>query len=294
VRKMELREAIAKVIGARDYSPAAPATMITRDSLQEERDPVKRLDILLAEDNVVNQKLALRLLEKRGHKVMVVSNGREALAALTHKSYDLVLMDVQMPELDGISATILLREKEKHTGTHQVVIAMTALVMKNDRERCLAAGMDGYLSKPIRPQELDEVLELRVVQQSSSSRMEAAAPSHDQPAVNVAELMDRLDGDRAFLAELTELFRTDYPRQIGAIHEAIHRNDAPGVKQASHALKGALSNLAASEAREMAANLERLGVSGDLASASTALGNLEKELTRTMESLDALCQETVQ
>ena len=294
VRKVELREAIAKVIGARDQSPAAPATMITRDSLQEERDPVKRLDILLAEDNVVNQKLAMRLLEKRGHKVMVVSNGREALAALTHKSYDLVLMDVQMPELDGISATILLREKERLTGTHQVVIAMTALVMKNDRERCLAAGMDGYLSKPIRPQELDEVLESRIVQQSSSSRMEAAAPSHGQPAVNVDELMDRLDGDRAFLAELTELFRADYPRQIGAIQEAIHRNDAPGVKQASHALKGALSNLAASEAREMAANLERLGLSGDLASASTALGSLEKELTRTMESLDALCQETVQ
>jgi two-component system, sensor histidine kinase and response regulator len=224
VRKVELREAIAKVVGARDHSPAAPATMITRDSLQKERDPVKRLVILLAEDNIVNQKLALRLLEKRGHKVMVVSNGREALAALAHKSYDLVLMDVQMPELDGISATILLREKESLTGTHQVVIAMTALVMKNDRERCHAAGMDGYLSKPIRPQELDEVLELRIVQQSSSSRMEAAAPSHGQPAVNVDELMDRLDGDRAFLAELTELFRADYPRRIGAIHEAIHRN----------------------------------------------------------------------
>ena len=100
---MELREAIAKVIGARDHTPAIPTTMITRDSLQEERDPVKLLDILLAEDNIVNQKLAMRLLEKRGHKVMVVGNGREALAALTHKSYDLVLMDVQMPELDGIS-----------------------------------------------------------------------------------------------------------------------------------------------------------------------------------------------
>jgi two-component system, sensor histidine kinase and response regulator len=247
----------------------------------------------LAEDNIVNQKLATRLLEKRGHKVMVVGNGREALAALTHKSYDLVLMDVQMPELDGISATTMLREKEKLTGTHQVVIAMTALVMKNDRERCLAAGMDGYLSKPIRPQELDEVLESRIVQQSSSSRIEAPVSSNGQPAVDVDELLDRLDGDRLFLAELTELFRADYPRQIGAIHEAIQHNDAHGVKQASHALKGALSNLAASEAREMAANLERLGLSGDLASATTALDGLEKELVRTMESLDALCQEAV-
>jgi two-component system sensor histidine kinase/response regulator len=168
------------------------------------------------------------------------------------------------------------------------------LVMKNDRERCLAAGMDGYLSKPIRPQELDEVLESRIVQQSSASRAEAAGPSHSLPAVNADELLDRLDGDRAFLAELTELFRADYPRQIGAIHEAIQSNDASGVKHASHALKGALSNLAATEAREMAAKLERLGLSGDLVSATGALDGLEKELVRTMESLDALCQETVQ
>jgi HPt (histidine-containing phosphotransfer) domain-containing protein len=153
--------------------------------------------------------------------------------------------------------------------------------------------MDGYLSKPIRPQELDEVLESRIVQQSSSSRIEAPVSSNGQPAVDVDELLDRLDGDRVFLAELTELFRADYPRQIGAIHEAIQHNDAHGVKQASHALKGALSNLAASEAREMAANLERFGLSGDLASATTALDSLEKELVRTMESLDALCQEAV-
>ena len=157
VRKVELREAIAKLLGAKDQIPTS--TMITRDSLKEERDPGQSLDILLAEDNIVNQKLAVRLLEKRGHKVMVAGNGREALAALDQRPYDLVLMDVQMPELGGIEATIMLREKEKLTGGHQFIVAMTALVMKNDRERCLAAGMDGYLAKPIRPQELDEALD---------------------------------------------------------------------------------------------------------------------------------------
>ncbi len=173
--------------------------MITRDSLQEERDPEQCLDILLAEDNIVNQKLASRLLEKRGHKVMVVGNGREALAALVHKSYDLVLMDVQMPELGGIEATTMLREKEKVTGAHQPIVAMTALVMKNDRERCLAAGMDGYLAKPIRPQELDEVLEARMARRSSSPRMGSPTPPPSQRPVDVGELLDRLDGDRVFL-----------------------------------------------------------------------------------------------
>jgi two-component system sensor histidine kinase/response regulator len=292
VRKMELREAIARLLGAKDQIPAS--TMITRDSLQEERDPHQRLDILLAEDNIVNQKLAMRLLEKRGHKVMVVGNGREALAALAYRPYDLVLMDVQMPELGGIEATIMLREKEKLTGAHQHIVAMTALVMKNDRERCLEAGMDGYLAKPIRPQELDEVLDARMEQRSSSPKMGSQTLGPSQHPVDANELLERLDGDRVFLAELTELFRADYPRQVTVIHEAILQDDALRVKQASHALKGALSNLAASPAREMAANLERLGASGDLALAKLALGDLEKELTRTIESLDALCQETVQ
>ncbi len=113
-------------------------------------------------------------------------------------------------------------------------------------------------------------------------------------AVNAGELLERLDGDRVFLAELTDLFRTDYPHQIRAIREGIEQNDALGVKRASHALKGALSNLAASQASGMAANLERFGASGNLAPAKIALGDLEKEIIRTVESLDLLCQEAIQ
>jgi two-component system sensor histidine kinase/response regulator len=288
VRKIELREAIAQALTGKEESPTAAT--ITRDSLQKQRDPAAGLDILLAEDNVVNQKLATRLLEKRGHRVFVVGSGRAALAALEEKTYDLVFMDVQMPDMDGFAATTMLRDREKGTRTHQTVIAMTALAMKNDRERCLAAGMDGYLAKPIRAQELDEVLDARTMQ-LSDSRLAGHSPEAGPQSVNADELLERLDGDRVFLVELTELFRTDYPRQVRAIHEAIQHNDASGVKQASHALKGALSNLAAAEAREVAAKLERLGASGDLGAARTSLHQLEKELTRTMESLDALCQE---
>ena len=157
IRQSELREAIARVLGAEKPQGAIP--LLTRYSLQDAREPGSSLKLLLAEDNLVNQRLAVRLLEKRGHRVVVAANGVEVLAALKKESFDVVFMDVQMPEMDGMEATAAIREEEKGTGEHVVVIALTAHAMKGDREKCLAAGMDGYLSKPIRPQELDDVLE---------------------------------------------------------------------------------------------------------------------------------------
>ena len=118
----------------------------------------KKFHILVAEDNVVNQRLALRLLEKRGHNVMVVANGREALRVLDQQKFDVVFMDVQMPEMDGFEATAAIRAREQSLGGHLPIIAMTAHAMKGDRERCLQMGMDGYISKPIRAQELYHVL----------------------------------------------------------------------------------------------------------------------------------------
>ncbi len=157
IRQCELREAIARVLGAREQKGAIP--LVTRYALQDARDPAAVLRVLLAEDNPVNQLLATRLLEKRGHCVVVAANGREALEALAKESYDLVLMDVQMPEMDGFEVTAAIREKEIGSGIHQPVIALTAHAIKGDRERCLAAGMDGYLAKPIRPRDLDELLD---------------------------------------------------------------------------------------------------------------------------------------
>jgi PAS domain S-box-containing protein len=159
IRQSELREAIARVLGAPEQKGAIP--LVTRYSLQDARAPQTILSVLVAEDNAVNQLLATRLLEKRGHRVVMTSNGREALEALAKERFDLVIMDVQMPGMDGLQATHSLREKEKEKrdGFHQPVIALTAHAMKGDQERCLAAGMDGYLTKPIRPQELDAILE---------------------------------------------------------------------------------------------------------------------------------------
>ena len=155
VRQTELQAAIARALGA---GPAQEEPMITQQSLQAERPASEFLDVLLAEDNEVNQKLAVRLLEKRGHAVTVVGNGRQAVQALNSHTFDLVLMDVQMPEMDGYEATRAIRALEG-TRRHTWIIAMTANAMTGDREQCLAAGMDDYVSKPVRQEDLAAALE---------------------------------------------------------------------------------------------------------------------------------------
>jgi two-component system, sensor histidine kinase and response regulator len=164
IRQSELREAIARVLGAHENHGAIP--LVTRYSLGDSRDPSSILRVLLAEDNPVNQRVASRLLEKRGHRVQVASNGLEALAALEKETFDLVFMDVQMPEMDGFEATAEIRKREQGSNFRIPVIALTAHAMKGDRERCIAAGMDGYLSKPIRAQELEEILDKYVVRRT--------------------------------------------------------------------------------------------------------------------------------
>jgi PAS domain S-box-containing protein len=176
IRQSELREAVARVLGAREQNDAI--RLITRYSLLEARDPETILRLLVAEDNVVNQRLVVRMLEKRGHRVTVVGNGRAVLDALAKDKFDLVFMDVQMPEIDGVEATRAIRRGEKARGGHQVVIAVTAHAMKGDRENCLANGMDEYLSKPIRAQELDEILEKYLALRKTSENPSGTLASH--------------------------------------------------------------------------------------------------------------------
>jgi signal transduction histidine kinase/DNA-binding response OmpR family regulator len=164
IRQTELREAIARVLGAAETAGAIP--LVTRYSLGDARDPSTILRILLAEDNPVNQRVASRMLEKRGHRVQVVSDGREAVMALEKETFDLIFMDVQMPVMDGFEATAEIRKKEQGGTFRHPIIALTAHAMKGDKERCIAAGMDGYLSKPIRAQELEEILDKYVAQRT--------------------------------------------------------------------------------------------------------------------------------
>jgi two-component system sensor histidine kinase/response regulator len=155
VSQSELFEAISRVLGTSGSQPDS-AALVTRQTVPK---GTKKLRVLLAEDNAVNQKVASRLLEKQGHHVTVAPDGREALAALDRENFDAVLMDVQMPEMDGFEATAAIRARERDTGRHLPIIAMTAHAMQGDRERCLAAGMDSYISKPIKARELIELLE---------------------------------------------------------------------------------------------------------------------------------------
>ncbi|HYA63246.1 MAG TPA: response regulator, partial [Candidatus Sulfotelmatobacter sp.] len=167
IRQAELREALALVLGAQQQHADIP--LVTRYTLQGAREPVLALSILVAEDNVVNQRLIVRMLEKRGHRVTVAGHGAEVLRLLEQDSFDLILMDVQMPEMDGLTATARVRELERDSGQHIPIVAITAHAMKGDHERCLAAGMDGYLSKPIRPQELDELLDHQIASRRHAS-----------------------------------------------------------------------------------------------------------------------------
>lgn len=167
IRQSELREAVARALGAPKQEGAIP--LITRYSLQDAHEHRSSLRILVVEDNLVNQRLAVRLLEKRGHHVAVAGNGRQALEALEKEPFDLVLMDMQMPEMDGFEATAAIRKMERANDHRLPIVALTAHAMKGDREKCLAAGMDGYLSKPIRPQELDAILQ-RYLDRSGETR----------------------------------------------------------------------------------------------------------------------------
>jgi PAS domain S-box-containing protein len=292
VRQSELREAIARVLGAKEQTGDSP--MVTQSSLREDRVD-KKLNILLAEDNPVNQKLAIRLLEKRGHHVVLAGNGLEALSALETGSFDLVLMDVQMPIMDGLEATRVLREKENGLERHQPVVAMTALVMKGDRERCMAAGMDGYLTKPIRPQELDDVLDSYLHRQVEAVSVPAPVDRAGAAEASVCakELLERVDGDYSFLAELLDLFRGDYPILIQSAQAAVSHGDAAALQRAGHTLQGVLGNLAAPIALKIAAELESMGKTNNLALAGATLIKLEQEVVHVLESLESLCMERV-
>ncbi len=290
VRRGELLETILGILGNQTAN-SDQVRIPKHRSVNERRSGIR---ILLAEDNPVNQMVALRLLEKQGHRVLVTGNGREALLALektAFRGFDLVLMDVQMPEMDGLEATAAIREREQGTGSHVPIVAMTAHAMKGDRERCLAAGMDDYIAKPIRSQQLLEIIENLAGVPAAESEPEPSRPSDD--GIDKRALLSRMDGDNELLREIVELFLEDSPRQLIAIREAVARGDPAAVERSAHALKGSVGNFGAPGAFHTAQNLEQMGRERNLNAADEALAALEKQMLSLQGALAACEKEYV-
>jgi signal transduction histidine kinase/CheY-like chemotaxis protein len=279
VRQSDLLEAILEALqkdeGRRKNE--GQKTSPVSDSALTPRPSSLPLRVLLAEDHAVNQKLAVHLLAKQGHAVVVASTGREALDLLEQQSFDVVLMDVQMPEMDGLEAAARIRAREKDTGRHVPIVAMTAHAMKGDRERCLNAGMDDYLAKPIQACELFEVI-VRVV----PSRPAAAA------VLDAAAASEQVGGDRELLQELAQVFLEDYPNSLAGIRAAVAAGDCTGLQRAAHTLKGAVGLFGAPDAFAAALRLETMGREGVLEGAVEACATLETELLRVRQALTAL------
>jgi two-component system, sensor histidine kinase and response regulator len=250
------------------------------------------LRVLVAEDNEVNQLVARRIFEKLGHEVTVVGTGREALSAVQSRQFDLVAMDVQMPEMDGLDATMAIRCWEEKTGTHVPIVAMTAHAMKGDSERCLAAGMDGYVSKPIRTHELERAIS-QVLRPQKTRKATASLPNEANTLIDQKALLAGIDGDPQLLRELTRLFLADYPRNLAQIKDALRLGDAEALAKGAHKLKGAVGNFAAKKAAAAAELLETLGKAGDLRAASDAFVTLESELALLCNELKRLAMNSV-
>jgi two-component system, sensor histidine kinase and response regulator len=258
--------------------------------------PMRSLRLLLAEDNPVNSHLALTLLRKWGHEVVLTANGREALELLDKagfKGFDAVLMDVQMPGMDGMEATAAIRAREKSLGFHLPIIGVTAHAMKGDRERCLEGGMDGYVSKPIRPEKLLTELARLVPGSIPREPQPATSPAFVIPAGSLdrSALLDRVEGDMDLLGDIIELFKEDSVRQLAAIQEAIDKKDAAALRRAAHTLKGTCGNLGAPEAAATALELEKQATAADLSQAQEVVRLLESQVQRACKLLDELKQE---
>jgi PAS domain S-box-containing protein len=249
--------------------------------------PLAPLRILLAEDSPFNQKLAIGLLEKYGHHVTVVDDGTKAVARVRQQPFDLVLMDVQMPHMDGLEATATIRQQEQETERHIPIIAMTAHAMKGDRERCLEAGMDGYLSKPIYAQELLRTIASVLSGQPSTPLSELATTSRvpESPTVNWQTALGTVDGRSDLLNELIEVFLVEASDLIPGIRSAIERQDTAQLRLLAHRLKGCLRYFGADQLSELAFQLETLGRQGTTLGARERFQQLESDLHRLLAEL---------
>ena len=288
-----LREAILAVSGS--GAPSQKADIVTRHSVRESR----RLRVLLAEDNVINQEHVRLVLSKWGHEVTCAATGKEALAKLESATFDLVLMDVQMPEMDGLQATAAIRQAERTTGRHIPIVAMTAHAMRSAYEECLKAGMDAYVSKPLSSQELSRAIEDVLIRSADEP---AGPPGHPQEEakgqVEGAEgtwdfraALHYVGGDCSALARIAGVFLQECPKLMAEIRLAADGRQADSLQRLAHRLKGSLALFAAKAACDLAEELQTTAGTGEWQRTAGTLERLEKEIDLLQRELQTLVEE---
>jgi len=282
VLEAELHEMILHLLGRAKDGKAETS---------QDRQPAaaQGLKILLAEDNLINQRVASELLRRWGHLVQVANNGVEALAILERDTFDLVFMDLQMPRMDGLEATRRIRQKESQSGGHVPIVAMTAHAMRGDRERCLAAGMDDYLTKPINPELMSEVM-CKVVPQACHPEM--AGQVSGRGALDMAKMDKRFADDLELRYQLMEVFLEEYSTLMNDVRLAMNRSDPEALARAAHTVKGSLAYFEGAAASKAAVDLELVGRSGNMDGAQECLARLEREMERVREELGKVLANT--
>jgi two-component system, sensor histidine kinase and response regulator len=278
VKQSELMDAITGLLGAR-----LPARLSESAGAGDNKGG-RGLRILVAEDNPVNQKLAERLLEKMGHQPVLVANGLEAVQAVERERFDLILMDVQMPVMGGYEATAHIRAWQAASGRAVPILALTAHALVGDKEECLQAGMDGYLSRPINARQVQQAID-DVLGLYGRAPPQTAPPQPDSPVFDRATMLHQVGGDEELLHELIGLFLTDGPKQLRQVLAAATAGDARGLRAAAHTLKGTATSLAAPELALAAERLEGMGQTGNLDGLEEATAWLEQVLNRLLEEL---------
>ena len=278
IKQSELFGAIVAALGLAEFEQQTLKDAATAPPVK-----LRPLRLLLAEDSLVNQKLAVGLLERQGHTVVVACNGEEALTAYKTQRFDAVLMDVQMPVMDGLEATAAIRETEKRLGVHVPIIAMTAHAMKGDRERCLDAGMDDYVSKPIRAERLFSALAGLL---PDTTAPDAEVDRAQAAGLDWSQAMKTVGGDRDLLQTIVAAFLQEAPRLIDTLRLAVANGDAKRLWLAAHTIKGSLRYFGAQAAFELAYQLERMGHNGEFDNASSVLADLETQVTHLLAVLN--------
>jgi CheY-like chemotaxis protein/HPt (histidine-containing phosphotransfer) domain-containing protein len=275
---------------------ARPAPPPKTDQPLAKRIPIR---ILLCDDNAINQKVATRIVQQLGYQPGLANNGREALDSLDRQPYDLILMDVMMPEMDGLEATRLIRERQKsgapNYSSRIVIVALTAHAMQGDREKCLAAGMDDYLAKPIRPADVRQVIE-RWNPETRAARLAKSAPAAEaalpppaaEPPVEMDRLNSLVDGDPGSMRELVELYLKQTTQQITQLEAAVRANNADEVRRVAHSCAGASATLGMTRLVPMLRDLEKQGASGTLTTAAQVCENATREFKLIQNFLAAL------